>query len=246
MLRVEDFVFGAAAYRTAEAIVVESALEAELVAEFAPRERIHIIPPGIDNARWSAADDAPRPERVPERYLLYVGRLASNKGLPGLLEAIARLAPADRAPLVLMGPDWGMRAELESRARRLGLSDQLVWLDRVDDERAYRSVVRGAEALVLPSEWEAYGLVLLDALAAGTPVVATAVGGVPELLDGGRCGRLVPYGDPSALADALQGVRSDRATTERLRRAGTERARSLDWSESVRRHRALYAAAVRA
>lgn len=246
MLRVEDFVFGAAAYRSAAAIVVESAREAELVADFAPRERIHIIPPGIDTARWAADHGAARPVGLPEHYLLFVGRLASNKGLPGLLTALARIPPSDRSPLVLMGPDWGMRAELERLARQLGVADRLVWLDRIDDGPTYRTIVRGADALVLPSEWEAYGLVLLDALAAGTPVVATAVGGVPEVLDGGSCGRLVPYGDPSALAEALRSVQGDAATTARLVRAGTARARALDWSESVRRHRALYANVARA
>jgi len=93
---------------------------------------------------------------------------------------------------------------------------------------------------VLPSEWEAFGLVLLDAMAAGTPIVATAVGGVPDVLDEGRAGRLVPYDDSPALAAALRSVLEDPDTTRRLVRTATDRVLGFDWAESVARHRALY------
>ncbi|MGA7650554.1 MAG: glycosyltransferase, partial [Thermoplasmata archaeon] len=85
-----------------------------------------------------------------------------------------------------------------------------------------------------------FGLVLLEAMAAGTPVVATAVGGVPDVLDGGHAGRLVPYGDPVALAGALRSVVEDTKETQRLRAAASERVRGFDWSVTVDRHRALY------
>ncbi len=150
--------------------------------------------------------------------------------------------PAEHRPaLVFMGRDWGMRSLLESQARSLGVADRMVWLDHVADPRAYRGVIRGALALVLPSEWEAFGLVLLDAFAAGVPVIATAVGAVPEVLEGGRAGRLVPYGDLSALAAALRVVRENPDASRTLVEAGRERVRGLDWSVAVDRHRALYA-----
>lgn len=240
LLRVQDFLYGAAAYRDAAALVVESLLEARLVAEFAPRDRIHVIPPGIDGAQWRTPEPLALPTGTPKRYVLFVGRLAPNKGLTILFEALAAMPLADRPTLLLMGPDWGMRTTLEGLAHSRGIDANIVWLDRVDDLRTYRSVVRSAESLVLPSAWEAYGLVLLDALAAGTPVVATAVGGVPEVLEGGRCGRLVNYGDTAGLAAALRSVTADPETTLRLARAGLERAQALDWSVSVERHRALY------
>ena len=169
-----------------------------------------------------------------------MGRVASNKGLPNLLEALARLDAAFRRPLVLMGRDWGERAHLEARARELGVSDLVRYLGHVESPAAYRGVIRRARALVLPSEWEAFGLVLLEAMAAGTPIVATAVGGVPDVLDGGRAGRLVPYGDTAALAEALRSVTTDASETERLRAAATQRVLGFDWSVTVDRHRALY------
>jgi glycosyltransferase involved in cell wall biosynthesis len=243
LLRTEDLLFGAAAYRTAGAIVVESELEARLVSSFAPRDRLHVIPPGIDLEAWSRdAPDAGRLQRLglPATYLLFVGRLASNKGLPVLFEALARIPASERLPLVLMGPAWGENALLQEVARRLGIADDVRWLGAVPEPADYRAVVARASALVLPSAWEAFGLVLLDAMAANVPVVATSVGAVPEVLEGGRLGHLVPYGDVPALAAALRAVRAEPERTAALVAAGAVKVRGLTWATSVGRVRQLY------
>jgi len=241
LLRMQDVLFGMTAYRVARAVVVQTDREASLVREFAPAQKLRTIAPGIDLAAWSTPDtDRLQGVDLPNEYFLFVGRVASNKGLPTLLEAVARLDARVRRPLVLMGRDWGERAHLETRARELGIADSVRFLGHVEPASAYRAVIRHARALVLPSEWEAFGLVLLEAMAAGTPVVATAVGGVPEVLDGGRAGRLVPYGDPVALAEALRAVIEDAPGTARLRTAASERVRGFDWSVTVERHRSLY------
>ena len=241
LLRTQDVVFGMTAYRIARALVVQTEREAALIREFAPAGKLRTIAPGIDLASWSTpATDRADVLGLPEEYFLFVGRIASNKGLPTLLAALAQLEPRDRKPLVLMGRDWGERSHLEAEARRLGLSDAVRFLDHVDDPAVYRGVIRRAQALVLPSEWEAFGLVLLEAMAAGTPILASAVGGVPDVLDGGRAGRLVPYGNVTALAAALRGVLNDPTETEQRTRAASERVRGFDWSVTVDRHRALY------
>jgi len=241
LLRVQDVVFGMTAYRVARALVVQTDREGQLVQEFAPRAKLKTIPPGIDLAAWSNPEaDRPDGLDLPEEYFLFVGRVASNKGLPTLLEALSRLEPNARRDLVLMGRDWGQRAALEAQARSLGLSDRVRFLDHVESPSAYRGVIRRARALVLPSEWEAFGLVLLEAMAAGTPIVASAVGGVPDVLEDGRAGRLVPYGDPTALAGALRSVLEDAPETERRRAAARARVLGFDWSVTVDRHRALY------
>ena len=241
LLRIQDVVFGVSAYRVARALVVQTEREASLVREFAPAGKLRTIAPGIDLAAWSTPDsDRTDGLDLPPEYFLFVGRVASNKGLPTMLEALARLEPRFRRPLVLMGRDWGMRAPLEAQARQLGLSDSLRFLGHVESPAAYRGVFRRARALVLPSEWEAFGLVLLEAMVAGTPIVASAVGGVPDVLDGGRTGRLVPYGDSAALANALRAVVGDAEGTQRLRAEARERVRGFDWAMTVERHRALY------
>jgi glycosyltransferase involved in cell wall biosynthesis len=240
LLRLQDVGFGATAYRVARALVVETEREASLVREFAPADRIRVIPPGIDLAEWSTPGSDRPPPGLPPEYFVFYGRLAPNKGLAHLVDALASLSPPDRRPLVLLGPDWGMEAVLRERARGLGVEGLLVFLGWQESRSVSRAVLRGAAALVLPSEWEAFGLVLLEAMAAGTPVIATAVGGVPEVLDGGRVGLLIPYGQPAALATALASILTDRAATrDRVRRA-SERVRSFDWNVAADRHRTLY------
>jgi glycosyltransferase involved in cell wall biosynthesis len=241
LLRAQDVLFGMSAYRVARALVVQTDREAALVREFAPAKKLRTIAPGIDLAAWSTPlGDRPDGVELPDEYFLFVGRVASNKGLPTLLDALARLDATSRRPLVLMGRDWGERAHLEARARELGIAELVRFVGHVESPSAYRGVIRRARALVLPSEWEAFGLVLLEAMAAGTPIVATAVGGVPDVLEGGRAGRLVPYGDGIALAAALRSVVEEGPQTERLRAAASERVRGFDWSVTVDRHRALY------
>ncbi len=241
LLRLEDVGFGATAYRVARAVVVETELEAAFVRAFAPAERVRVIPPGIDLAAWSRpAEDPPVPQLLPRDYFLFTGRVARNKGLPTLVRAVASLDAAHRRPLVVMGRDWGQQATLEALASSLGISRTVVFLGHIDEPGLYRSVVRGAHALVLPSEYEAFGLVLLEAMAGGTPIVASAVGGVPEVLDGGKLGRMVPFGDERALAAALMAIDDEPAETRRRVDAATERVRAFDWEATAARMRALY------
>jgi glycosyltransferase involved in cell wall biosynthesis len=116
----------------------------------------------------------------------------------------------------------------------------VVWLGHVPDRAAYRAVVRRATAFVLPSEWEAYGFVLLEAMVADVPIVATAVGAVPEVLGDGKFGRLVPYGEPGALAAALRSVLEDPEGTRSRVTAAHDHIRRRDWSVCADRFRALY------
>ena len=241
IFRLVDVGFGMTAYRTARAVVVQSEVEARRLREFAPADRVRILPPGVDLAEWGeAAHDRADGLDLPAEYFVFVGRLAPNKGLPSLVDGLAEMPPAQRRPVVFVGADWGERALLEERARRRGVDGSLRWLGHLADRRSYRAVIRGARALVLPSEWEAYGFVLLEAMAARTPIVATAVGAVPEVLDGGRRGRLVPYGDLAQLALALRSVLEDPAAARQRADAAWAWVQGLDWSVSARRFGDLY------
>lgn len=239
LLRVQDVGFGATAYRVARALVVETEREAQLVREFAPADRVRVIPPGIDLAEWSAPELDSVPAGLPTEFFVYHGRLAPNKGLGTLVAALAEMDPVRRRPVVFLGPDWGMRAEVERQARRLGVADLLIF-PGWQEAPAIRGILRRATALVLPSEWEAFGLVLLMGMAAGTPLVATAVGGVPEVLDQGRAGRLVPYADAPALGRALSDVTADSEGTRERVRYASARVRGYDWSVAAARHLELY------
>lgn len=240
LLRGQDLAFGSTAYRVARRVVVETELERELVRPFAPATRLRVIPPGIDLDAWKADSGTELPFPVPSRYLLYAGRIAPNKGLEMLVRALALIPAERRLALVLMGRDWGMRERLEAEAAGLGVAGQLHWLGHVDRPAVWREVFRRAHAFVLPSEWEAFGLVLLEAMAAGVPIVATGVGGVPEVLEGGRCGRIVPYGDPAALARALTEVDGQPEETRETVGRASSRVEQFTWDRSVQRHLELY------
>ena len=144
---------------------------------------IEILPPGYSPLPSPPEGAAPFRDRmgIPGPFVLFVGRLASNKGLVDLLLAFAALARDDPAAhLVLVGEDGGMRATLEARTRSLGLEPRVHFLGHLPDDALLTAAYRDAAFTVLPSEYEAFGLVLLESLAEGTPVVASRVGGSPN------------------------------------------------------------------
>lgn len=242
LLRLQDHLFGLTAYRAASALVYQSERERAQLAEFAPRDRLWYIPDGIWLDDWSHPASDRAPEGLPPSYLLFAGRLARNKGLPVLLDAYAGIPKAERLPLVLVGRDWGLKPSLEAQAQRLGIADELRWIGYVENPGAYRAIFRGASVFVLPSEYEAFGIVLLEAMAADVPIVSSAVGGMVELLQGGACGQLVPYGDPAALRAALLDAIARGERTMGALEAARRRVKEFDWSQAVRLHRELFAA----
>jgi len=133
--------------------------------------------------------------------ILSVGNLIAYKGYDDLIEAIARLAPGEPAlKFFIAGADGGQGANLERRVQALGLADQITFLGQRADISALMAVM---DIFVLPSHEEGFSNALLEAMAAGRPIIATSVGGNPEALGGGRYGTLMPPRDPEALAMAI-------------------------------------------
>lgn len=192
--------------RSADAVVAVTASVREALARSGvDPARIHAVENGIDVEAVACAASAARDElraewglAPDEPCVLSLGRLSPEKGQHALVDAWIRLA-RPRGVLVLVG-DGASRAGLEraARAARPGSVRFAGWRD--DPWRC----LGAADVLVLPSLREGLPLALLEAMAAGVPVVATRVGGMPEALDGGRAGRLVPPDDPPALAEALR------------------------------------------
>jgi glycosyltransferase involved in cell wall biosynthesis len=167
--------------------------------------------------------------QAPDDFLLFVGRLRIRKGVEVLLEAFARVAAAGPLPPLLVVGDGEHRAALERRAHDLGLDDRQVrFLGRAGAGQV-RYLLERARALVVPSTYEGMPLVVLEAMAAGLPVVASRVSGIPEVVVDGETGWLVPCEDPQALAGALGEALSDlrvaRARGEAGRRRVEERFR---------------------
>lgn len=170
-------------------------------------------------------------------WLLTVSRVAPQKNLPVLVDAAARLRErAGLAWLVVGDGDAALQARLDERVRVTGAPVRFLGA-----RRDVTRLMALADAFVLASEWEARALVVQEALAAGTPVVTTAVGGLPELV--GDAGVLVPAGDAAALADAVARLLDDPAERGRLGRAGRDRFAQLptepqvvsQWADAYRR-----------
>ena len=175
-------------------------------------DKLHIVHCGVDPARYRA------PAEPPQKRLLFVGRLAAVKGVPVLFEALAALRerhPDLRLTLVGDGPE---RGALEDAARNLWLQEHTAFLGYLSQEQVAEQLAHH-DIFVLPSFGEGVPVVLMEAMAARLPVIATAVGGVGELVDPG-CGLLVPPGDAAALAEAIDALLSDPERGRALGEAG--------------------------
>ncbi len=170
--------------------------------------------------------------------LVFFGRFAQDKGADVLVDALALLG--DEAPTVQFIGRGDAEAGLRAQAWALGLGDRVVFLPWMEHDALGRALA-DASLAVLPSRHEAFGLSVVSALAVGVPVVSTRVGGIPEIVEDGRSGLLVPPDDPAALAAAIRRLRRDPAEARRLGRAGRERARThFTWSGAAERFEALY------
>lgn len=213
-----------------------------MIAPYAGGRPIEVIPYGVPLPE--AAPSTPD-ERSGLPVILFVGRLVARKGVDQLLEALARLADRPwKLEIVGFGPE---RDPLERHAERLGISDRVEFLGRVssgDLVAAYRR----ASCFVLPAtlderaDTEGLGVVLLEAMSYGVPVVATRRGGIVDVVVDGRSGLLVED-DPAALADGIRAVLEDPERAARLGNAGLDRVRDrFGWDSIVDRLEAVYRA----
>ena len=159
--------------------------------------RIHVVHCGIEP--WRFPEPGPLPTSGP--HLVAIGRLAEQKGFPLLIEAVAQAAPhLPGLHLTLVG-DGPLRADLQARVAHLGLQNHITFAGW-QDEAGVRTALAASTALILPSFAEGLPVVVMEAMAAGRPIIATAIAGVPELVTPDT-GWLVPAGDAQALAGAI-------------------------------------------
>lgn len=193
-----------------------------------------VLPNGVDVERFAKADRWPTGDRA----ILFVGRHEPRKGLEVLLEAFAGL-PADDTVLWVAG-EGPATAHLKAAAGSRPGADRVQWLGRIsDDELAGR--LRAATVFCAPSlHGESFGIVLLEAMAAGTPIVASDISGYRDVARGGQEALLVAPGDPSTLRDGLLEVLTDDELADRLVEAGTARAACFSLDRLAERFTALY------
>ena len=222
----------------------------------AKTEKIAVIPPGVDTCHFYPipADEAKEyigisPE---DRMLLFVGRIEPLKGIDTLIQAMGLIAGNGDAAdhqlcLTIIGGDPHVsREEMTDEMSRLqtlssenGLDEFVAFLGRRSQETLpyYYSA---AEAVIMPSHYESFGMVALEAMACGTPVVASQVGGLAFLVQDGETGYHINVGDMDALSERLTTLLGDRALHQKLSRQAAEFAQNYSWGKIARRMIDLY------
>lgn len=239
----EDALRWWAGLRTDMVAAVSAPLREHLVHKVRiPASRVVTIINGIDTTRFAPGGRSGILREAlgigPEAPLVgCVARLDPVKNLGLLIDAMALLVhDLPEARLVLVG-DGPLRESLREQAEALGLGDRVLFAGTFADTAP---VYRGIDVFALPSVSEGTSISVLEAMASGTPVVATAVGGTPQLLDGG-CGTLVPSGDARALADGIRSLLTDPVGRARSARAARQRVLAeFSQAEMVRAYERLY------
>ncbi len=211
--------------------------------------RVEVVPPGVDHRRFRCATPATRAAARASlglsgrRVALFVGRIQALKGASLALEAVAALDDPSLTLVVVGGASGEGGADELDRLRRMSRSPALAGRVRFVSAQPHHRLPLfywAADAVLVPSHSESFGLVALEAAASGTPVIASGAVGLRSLVDHGTTGFVVAERDPAAWAATLHGVLSDPAGARALGAAAELRSRRYSWSLAAARLRRLY------
>lgn len=199
-------------------------------------DRVAVAPCGVNLGVFRPMDRTTARRRigagVDDKLVLYVGRFAPEKGLDRLLQAVARLKHIPNLRLIVVGGDGEQDAahrRMAELSRACGIADRVAFKGRVEQSKL-PWFYGAADLLALPSSYESFGMVALEALACGTPVAATCVGAMGDLLRDARNGRLAKDARPSSLADAIEALLKDRAAPRQMAETTRRSVVRYDWS----------------
>ncbi|HQV68384.1 MAG TPA: glycosyltransferase [Thermoflexales bacterium] len=247
----------------ADLITANTSVERTQLIRFygAGSRRIRIVPPGVDTSRFHPIDQdyAKSVIGIPPEHkmVLFAGRIEPLKGTDSLLRAVAVLRERhargelswdfDKMCVSIIGGDpseEGQRqnaemARLFALRESLGLKDLVVFLGARDQD-ALHFYYSAADCLVMPSHYESFGMVALEAMACGTPVIASDVGGLSQLVQHNKTGIRVPVKSPVKLADAMDHLLGDEVVRRRMGHAAACYAEDFDWNKIVDKLLAIY------
>ncbi|WP_265442419.1 glycosyltransferase family 4 protein [Flexivirga meconopsidis] len=225
------------AQRSKHILTVSQVSAQDIASDFGvPRDRMRVVPVGVDVTRFRP----PQTPRVPGRIVTIASADVPLKGLSVLIDALAGLPAGAWGELVVVG------SASEATGKRLaqaGLLDRVTFRSGLTDEEL-AALIGSAQVHAIPSLYEGFSIPAIEAMACATPVVASEVGALPDLL-AGDVGRLVPAGDATALGRALAQVLADPREAERMGAAGRERAASTySWAAVARATADVYASVI--
>jgi D-inositol-3-phosphate glycosyltransferase len=242
--------------RFADALVAATPVEEEQLVQLygADAGRIHVISPGVDTDRFHPIPKETAKERIaicPECcIILFVGRIEPLKGIDNLMRAIAlvmecrpELREWVRVPIIGGDPDLIHEADemvrLQELREELGIEDVVTFLGARDQDML-QYYYSAAEMVVMPSDYESFGMVALEAMACGTPVIASDVGGLAILVKDGRTGYRVPARDPKALAAKITRLLTNKGLRRRIGHRAACWAEAYAWPRIADKIEALY------
>lgn len=234
--RTMHFLYSYAAHRADRVIAISEATKHDLVRFYnIPEGKVTVVYPGVDDFYRTPVSTTDIEAGlafygIQEPYLLHVGSLSETRNVSGLLEAFALVrATRSDARLVLIGRSyWGYDVGADIKKRNLG--DSVVVIDYLP-KHDLRLVYNGASALVMPSLFEGFGLPVAEAMACGTPVIASSTTALPEAVGG--AGLLVDPTDAAAIAAAIHRVMEDGALADELGAKGRLRIQELTWEATA-------------
>lgn len=210
-------------YRLATKIVcVSQATKDALVEHYGiPEHKLSVVHNAVDTSIFHPLDMPKNP-----RTILYVGRIDKRKGIEFLIRSMPLVRGEIPEAQLLVGGKGGYLEKMKSLVSRLGLEQNVTFLGFVPDDQL-NALYNLAQCVAVPSIFEGFGITVIEALSAGTRVVGTNVDGIREILQSGEYGRLVPYGDTHALADAIVAeLKNPRMAAELRPEYGVEQFRS--------------------
>ncbi|MDA0769514.1 MAG: hypothetical protein BZY79_03805 [SAR202 cluster bacterium Casp-Chloro-G4] len=222
---------------SADGLVVSTEMEKDdLIGLYqASRAKIKVVPAGVDLELFYPRDKDEAKQKLgleENRVILYVGRIEPLKGIEILLEAVKLLEDSEDTRLVIVGGSLEDDAELErlkGLSERLGIEGKVTFTGSVPQEML-PDFYSAADAFVLPSYYESFGLVALEAMACGTPVVVSRVGGLKTFIKQGETGYLIPWRCPEPFAQRLDMLLANPALKESMGRAARAQALEMSWS----------------
>lgn len=240
-------VAGMAAFKS-RLVLVDSSWGRREVMELlgVPERKIRVIPlaptPGLGPASPERVKAYQDERKLPRDYLLYVGARKAHKNVGLLLEAMGRMGPGDRPPLVISGPRWAPDDPFAKRCAALGLEPWLYFAGNPATVEELGMLYSGAMVYLQPSLSEGFGLPPLEAMACGVPVIASDVAALPETL--GDAALLVPPHGPEAWAAAITQLVRDTWARTQLAVAGRAHAATFSWERTADQTMAAYLEAV--